>query len=59
MYVREQVSWPSAMWDPQTDVEFYRYLSGSWRDGSPYTEGGTGYIWEITTGLSMHFLVIQ
>jgi len=36
-------SWPSAMWDPQTDVEFYRFLSGSWRDGTRYTFGGTGY----------------
>jgi len=36
-------NFPSAMWDPETDVEFYRYLSGSWRDGSPYTTGGTGY----------------
>jgi hypothetical protein len=36
-------SWPGAMWDPQTDVEFYRFLSGSWRDGTPYTEGGFAY----------------
>ncbi len=36
-------SWPGAMWDPQTDIEFYRYLSGSWRDGTPYTFGGSGY----------------
>lgn len=43
-HVRQNAgSWPSAMWDPQTDVEFYRFLSGSWRDGSPYTTGGSGY----------------
>ncbi len=36
-------SWPGAMWDPQTDVEFYRYLSGSWRDGTRYTFGGSGF----------------
>lgn len=36
-------SWPGAMWDPQTDIEFYRYLSGSWRDGTRYTFGGSGY----------------
>jgi len=36
-------SWPGAMWDPQTSIEFYRYLSGSWRDGSRYTFGGSGY----------------
>jgi len=36
-------AWPGAMWDPQTDIEFYRYLSGSWRDGTPYTFGGSAY----------------
>lgn len=36
-------SWPGAMWDPQTDIEFYRYLSGSWRDGTRYTFGGSAY----------------
>jgi hypothetical protein len=36
-------TWPAAMWDPQTDQEFYRFLSGSWRDGTPYTQGGSGY----------------
>jgi hypothetical protein len=36
-------SWPGAMWDPQTDIEFYRYLSGSWRDGTRYSFGGSGY----------------
>lgn len=36
-------TWPGAMWDPGTDVEFYRYLSGSWRDGTRYTFGGSGY----------------
>lgn len=36
-------SWPAAMTDPQEGDEFYRYLSGSWRDGTPYTFGGSGY----------------
>jgi len=36
-------SWPPAMWDPQTDIEFYRFLSGSWRDGTRYTFGGSAY----------------
>ncbi|HJW31422.1 MAG TPA: hypothetical protein VJ508_19470, partial [Saprospiraceae bacterium] len=36
-------NWPAAMTDPQNDVEFYRYLSGSWRNGTPYTFGGSGY----------------
>ncbi len=48
-------SWPSAMWDPQTDVEFYRFLSGSWRDGSPYTFGGTGYNLGATERLKYSF----
>jgi hypothetical protein len=29
--------------DPGTGVEFYRYLSGSWRDGTPFTAGGDAY----------------
>ncbi|HFA50693.1 MAG TPA: hypothetical protein ENJ95_16925 [Bacteroidetes bacterium] len=29
--------------DPSIDVEFYNYLSGSWRDGTPYTFGGDGF----------------
>ncbi len=33
----------AAMNDPQTPVEFYNYLTGAWRDGIPFTEGGSGY----------------
>ena len=33
----------NAMVDPQEAVEFYRYLTGSWRDGTPFTYGGSGY----------------
>jgi hypothetical protein len=29
--------------DPATAVEFYNYLTGNWKDGTPYTYGGTGY----------------
>lgn len=29
--------------DPAVDVEFYNYLSGRWRDGTPFTYGGDGY----------------
>ncbi len=29
--------------DPEIDIEFYNYLSGSWKDGTPITRGGTGY----------------
>src|SRR5687768_13930938 len=36
-------NWPAAMWDPQGGNEFYNYISGSWRDGTPYTFGGSAY----------------
>jgi hypothetical protein len=29
--------------DPNIAVEFYRYLSGSWRDGTRFTQGGNAY----------------
>lgn len=29
--------------DPQTGQEFYNYLSGLWRDGTPFTFGNDGY----------------
>ena len=29
--------------DPQAIIEFYRNLTGFWRDGLPLTEGGYGY----------------
>ena len=34
---------PPAQADPSVGPEFYRYLSGSWRDGTRFTRGGTGY----------------
>ena len=34
---------PPGTSDPNTAVEFYRYLSGSWRDGSPFTFGDDAY----------------
>ncbi len=34
---------PVATTDPATDIEFYRYQSGSWRDGTPLTKTGSGY----------------
>ena len=36
-------SWPAAMTDPQQPAEFYNYLTGRWRDGTPFTYGGSGY----------------
>lgn len=29
--------------DPQNARDFYNYMSGFWRDGTPMTTGGTGY----------------
>jgi hypothetical protein len=29
--------------DPETAIEYYNYLTGSWRDGTPFTFGGSGY----------------
>ncbi|MEM9918532.1 MAG: hypothetical protein AAF990_10575 [Bacteroidota bacterium] len=34
---------PPGTTDPDNAVEYYRYLSGSWRDGTPFTFGGSGY----------------
>ncbi|MEM9820900.1 MAG: hypothetical protein AAF985_07500 [Bacteroidota bacterium] len=34
--------------DPETAEEYYNYLSGSWRDGTPFTLGGDGYDSEST-----------
>jgi hypothetical protein len=38
-------NWPNAMTDPQAGapLEFYRYISGSWKDGTPFSRGGSGY----------------
>lgn len=33
----------AATTDPQTANEFYNYLTGRWRDGSPFQYGGCGY----------------
>lgn len=29
--------------DPNTPQEYYNYLTGHWRDGTPFSQGGTGY----------------
>ncbi len=34
---------PSGTDDPGSLQEFYNYLSGNWRDGTPLTSGGIGY----------------
>ncbi len=34
---------PEGTKDPQTAKEYYRYLTGYWRDGTKITRGGSGY----------------
>ncbi len=34
---------PLSMNLPESPVEFYNYLTGTWRDGTPLTFGGNGY----------------
>lgn len=34
---------PPGTTDPNISAEYFNYLSGSWRDGTPLTEGGNGY----------------
>lgn len=36
-------NWPNAMTDPDNAQEYYNYMSGSWKDGTPFSNGGTGY----------------
>lgn len=38
-------NWPNGMTDPQAGapLEFYRLISGSWKDGTPFSYGGSGY----------------
>ena len=40
---RAGTGWPAPMTDPQNGVEFYNYISGSWRTGVPFTFGGSGF----------------
>lgn len=34
---------PPATTDPNTAIEYYHYMSGVWRDGTPITVGGDGF----------------
>ncbi len=34
---------PAGTQDPSSPGEYYNYITGSWKDGRPYTFGGTGY----------------
>ncbi|MCO6480408.1 MAG: hypothetical protein J5I94_27450 [Phaeodactylibacter sp.] len=35
--------WPTGMTDPNNALEYYRYLTGSWRDGKPFTFGDDAF----------------
>ena len=44
VYKRQSENSPPAYsHDPDLPIEFYRYLTGSWKDGQPFTYGGDGY----------------
>ncbi|MEL6863519.1 MAG: hypothetical protein AAFP19_03825 [Bacteroidota bacterium] len=42
-YLNGSFDFPSGIIDPSNAVEHYNLLTGSWRDGTPYTYGGFGY----------------
>ncbi|MBI5913911.1 MAG: hypothetical protein HY842_00920 [Bacteroidetes bacterium] len=42
---------PPGTGDPSNDTEFYRYLSGSWKDGTPFSFGNDAYLPGATTNL--------
>ncbi|MBN8680304.1 MAG: T9SS type A sorting domain-containing protein [Chitinophagales bacterium] len=46
-------SQPPGTVEPQTPAEYYNYLTGRWRDGTPLTQGGNGY--GGTTPVDHHF----
>lgn len=37
------VSLPLGVWAPEEPLQYYRQLTGHWRDGTPLSEGGLGY----------------
>ncbi len=43
MYYNHSFNTPPGTSAPQLTNEFYHYLTGSWRDGTPLTKGGSGY----------------
>jgi hypothetical protein len=46
---------PSVLRDPQTPQEYYRLMTGHWRDGTPLTSGGSGYNPQSTDYVSFSF----
>ncbi len=35
--------WPDAQTDPEIAQEYYNYMSGSWKDGTPFSYGGSAF----------------
>ncbi|NND35248.1 MAG: hypothetical protein HKN76_21855, partial [Saprospiraceae bacterium] len=35
--------WPNAQTDPEIAQEYYNYMSGSWKDGTPFSYGGSAF----------------
>ena len=35
--------WPNAQTDPEVAQEYYNYMSGSWKDGTPFSQGGDAF----------------
>jgi len=48
-YFRSDLAPNPGMADPQIAVEYYNYMTATWRDGTPYTVGGNGYGGTIPT----------
>ena len=42
-------NWPAGTTDPDLPSEYYNYLTGRWKDGSPLTYGGDGYQESVNT----------
>ena len=36
-------NWPVSQTDPEVAQQYYNYMSGSWRDGTPYSFGGDAF----------------
>ncbi|NPD46324.1 T9SS type A sorting domain-containing protein [Lentimicrobium sp. S6] len=51
--------WNDAMTDPRNDTEFYNYMKGFWKDGSPILYGGNGHSSSGATGPETRFVFME
>lgn len=42
-YFNTNAGQPSSLTDPVTGPDYYNYMKGNWKDGTPLTAGGNGY----------------